>query len=106
MTNLTEEAHKDMDELANRFFAAIEREDIDAVEQAYAPDVEYRIKVTGESLGLEAILEMVRLFTPSARNIHDCVTRSRETAFLPSLRVNRRLRFSWRGDLCKLLSDE
>jgi hypothetical protein len=35
MMETTETAWKDMDDLANRFFDAIERADIDAVEQAY-----------------------------------------------------------------------
>jgi ketosteroid isomerase-like protein len=70
MTDPAEAARKDMDALANRFFSAIERADIDAVEQAYAPDVEYWINVTGESLGLDAILEMVRLFSHKVKGLH------------------------------------
>ena len=41
MTNLTEKSHMEMDQLANRFFDAIERADFDAMKQAYAPDVVY-----------------------------------------------------------------
>ena len=48
MTDPTEAARQEMDALANRFFDAIERADIDALEQAYAPDVEYWINVTRE----------------------------------------------------------
>jgi len=50
MTDPTETERQSLDALANRFFAAIERADIDGVEQAYAPDVEYWINVTGEAL--------------------------------------------------------
>jgi len=70
MTNLTEEAHKDMDELANRFFAAIEREDMDAVRQAYAPDVEYWMNFMPETHGLEMILNMVSVFHQKVKNLH------------------------------------
>ena len=70
MTNLTEKAHKDMDELANRFFAAIEREDIDAVRQAYAPDVEYWMNFMPETHGLEMILNMVHIFHQKVKNLH------------------------------------
>lgn len=70
MTNLTEQAHKDMDELANRFFAAIEREDIDAVRQAYAPDVEYWMNFMPETQGLEMILNMVHVFHQKVKNLH------------------------------------
>ena len=70
MTDPGEAARQDIDALANRFFDAIERADIDAVEQAYAPDVEYWINVTGENLGLDAILEMVRLFSHKVKGLH------------------------------------
>ena len=67
MRDFTEAECRDMDALANRFFSAIERADIDAVERAYAPDVEYWTNVTRESLGLDAILGMVRLFSRKVR---------------------------------------
>lgn len=70
MTDPGEAARQDMVALANRFFDAIERADIDAVEQAYAPDVEYWINVTDEALGLDAILEMVRFFSQKAKGLH------------------------------------
>ena len=86
MTDPGEAARQDIDALANRFFDAIERADIDAVEQAYAPDVEYWINVTGESLGLDAILEMVRLFSQKIKGLHYDVE-SRE--FFPGGMVQR-----------------
>ncbi len=70
MTNLAEQAHKDMDDLANRFFDAIERQDIDAVKQAYSPDVEYRINFMPDTMGRENILDMVRLFHQKVKNLH------------------------------------
>ena len=70
MTDLTEAARQEMDALANRFFDAIERADIDAVEKAYDPDVEYWMNVTGQSQGLDAVLELVRLFSRKVRNLH------------------------------------
>ena len=70
MTNLTEAARQEMDALANRFFDAIERADIDAVEQAYAPDVEYRINFMPGVQGLEMILDMVRIFHQKVKNLH------------------------------------
>ena len=70
MTNLTEAARQDMDAFANRFFDAIERADIDAVEQAYAADVEYRINFIPETQGLEMILDMVRIFHQKVKNLH------------------------------------
>jgi ketosteroid isomerase-like protein len=51
MTDPAEAARQAMDGLANRFFDGIERADIDALEQAYAPDVEYWINVTGQRQG-------------------------------------------------------
>ncbi len=70
MTDPTEAARQEMDALANRFFDAIERADIDAVEQAYAPDVEYWMNVTGESQGLDAVLQLVSLFSRKVKNLH------------------------------------
>ena len=70
MTNLTEAARQDMDALASRLFEAIERADIDAVEQAYDPDVEYWMNVMPETQGLEAILDMVRIFTLKVKGLH------------------------------------
>ena len=70
MTNLTETARKEMEELADRFFAAIEREDIDAVAQAYSPDVEYWINIMPETLGLEMILNLVHIFHEKVKNLH------------------------------------
>ena len=70
MTNLTEAARQNMDAFANRFFDAIERADIDAVEQAYAPDVEYRINFIPETQGLEMILDIMRIFHQNVKNLH------------------------------------
>ena len=70
MTYATEGARKDMDALANRFFHAVERADINAVEQAYAPDLKYWMNVTGESQGLDAILELARLFSRKVKDLH------------------------------------
>jgi len=70
MTNLTEAARQDMDALANRLFEAIERADIAAVEQIYAPDVEYWVNFTDQTQGLDTILEMTRLFSRKVKDLH------------------------------------
>ena len=69
MANLTEEAREDMDELANRLFDAIARADVDAVKQAYAPDVVYWMNAMPESLGLDALLNLVRVFHQKVKNL-------------------------------------
>ena len=70
MTNLTEAARQDMDALANRLFDAIERADIAAVEQIYAPDVQYWVNFTDQTQGLDTILEMTRLFSHKVKDFH------------------------------------
>jgi len=70
MTNLTEQAHKDMNAFADRFFAAIERKDIEAVKQAYAPDVEYRINFMTETMGRDNIVDMVHIFHEKVKNLN------------------------------------
>ncbi len=70
MTNLTEKAHRDMDELANRFFDAIERADIDAVKQVYAPDVAYWMNAMPEKQDLDAILNLISFFHQKVKNLH------------------------------------
>ena len=70
MTNLTEEAHKDMDQLASRLFDAIEREDFDAMKQVYAPDVVYWMNAMPETMGLDALLELARYFHQKIKNLH------------------------------------
>lgn len=69
MTNLTETARQDMDALANRLFEAIERADIAAVEQIYAPDVEYWVNFTDQTQGLDTILEMTRVFSRKVKDL-------------------------------------
>jgi ketosteroid isomerase-like protein len=70
MTTLNEAARQDMDALANRLFDAIERADIAAVEQIYAPDVEYWVNFTDQTQGLDTILEMTRLFSQKVKDLH------------------------------------
>ena len=70
MANLIEKAHREMDELANRLFDAIARADVDAVEQAYAPDVVYWMNAMPESLGLDALLNLMRVFHQKVKNLH------------------------------------
>lgn len=70
MTNLSEAAGQDMDALANRLFEAIERADIAAVEQIYAPDVEYWVNFTDQTQSLDTILEMTRLFSRKVKDLH------------------------------------
>ena len=70
MTDPNESARQEMDALANRFFDAIERADIDALEQAYAPNVEYWMNLTGESQGLDAVLQLARLFSQKVKGLH------------------------------------
>ncbi len=69
MTN-DSEAHREIDALANRFFKAIERADIDAVAQVYAPEVEYWVNVRDQSRGLDTVLELVERFSTKVRNLH------------------------------------
>ena len=70
MTDPSEAARQEMDALANHLFDAIERADIDAVEQAYAPHVEYWMNVTRQSQGLDAVLQLVRLFSTKVKDLH------------------------------------
>ena len=70
MTYLTERARQDMDALASRLVEAIERKDIEALKQIYAPDVEYWVNVTDQSQGLEAILELTQLFNQKIKDLH------------------------------------
>jgi ketosteroid isomerase-like protein len=70
MTNLSEAARQDMDALANRLFEAIERADIAAVEQIYAPDVEYWVNFTDHTQSLDTILEMTQLFSRKVKDLH------------------------------------
>jgi ketosteroid isomerase-like protein len=70
MTDPTEAARQEMDALANRFFDAVERADIDALEQTYAPNVEYWMNVTRQSQGLDALLHLARLFSQKVKGLH------------------------------------
>jgi len=78
MKNLTEAARQDMDALASRLFEAIERADIAAVEQIYAPDVEYWVNFTDQTQGLDTILEMTRLFSRKVMDLHYEILESTE----------------------------
>ena len=49
--------------LASRFFAAIERGDLDAIRELYSPDVEIWHNVTGRSQTREENLALLRYFT-------------------------------------------
>jgi hypothetical protein len=53
MINPTETARQDMDRIANCLFEAIERADIDRVQQMYAPSVKYWVNFTDQSQGLD-----------------------------------------------------
>ncbi len=70
MTNLTEEAYKEMDEFANRFIDAIEGADIDALRQAYSPDVVYWMNAMPETQGLDDILNLMGIFHQKVKNLH------------------------------------
>ena len=70
MTKLTEKSHMEMDQLANRFFDAIERADFDAMKQAYAPDVVYWMNALPETQGLDALLDLARLFHQKVKNLN------------------------------------
>jgi ketosteroid isomerase-like protein len=59
-----------MDALASRLFEAVERADIAAVEQIYAPDVEYWVNFMDQTQGRDTILEMTRLFSQKVKNLH------------------------------------
>ena len=45
------------------------REDIAAVEQIYAPDVEYWVNFTDQTMSLDTILEMTRLFNQKVKGL-------------------------------------
>ena len=49
--------------IASSFFAAIERRDLDAVRELYAPDVEVWHNVTGRTQSREENLALLRYFT-------------------------------------------
>jgi ketosteroid isomerase-like protein len=49
--------------LASRFFAAIERSDLDAIREIYSPDAEIWHNVTGRSQTREENLALLRYFT-------------------------------------------
>jgi ketosteroid isomerase-like protein len=70
MTQITEAELQEMDSLANRLFNAIERADIDLVEQIYSPDVEYWVNVRDESRGLDTVLQLVRDFSEKVKGLH------------------------------------
>ena len=52
-----------IDYLADSFFAAIERADLDAIREIYAPDVEVWINVAGEPQGRDQSLALLDTFT-------------------------------------------
>jgi ketosteroid isomerase-like protein len=54
---------QDCDAIASRFFAAIERGDLDAVRELYAPDVEVWHNVTGRAQTRDENLRLLRSFT-------------------------------------------
>jgi ketosteroid isomerase-like protein len=51
------------DRLASKFFASIERGDLDAIRELYSPDVEVWHNVTGRSQTREENLALLRYFT-------------------------------------------
>jgi ketosteroid isomerase-like protein len=51
------------DALASRFFAAIERGDLDAVRELYSPDVQVWHNVTGRTQTRDENLKLLRFFT-------------------------------------------
>ncbi len=59
-----------MDQLANRFFDAIERGDFEAMKQAYSPDVVYWMNAMPETQGLDTLLDLARFFHQKAKNLH------------------------------------
>lgn len=54
---------EETDAIAARFFAAIERGDLDAVRELYSPEVEIWHNVTGRSQTREENLSLLRYFT-------------------------------------------
>ena len=81
------------DQLASDFFAAIERADIDALEQLYSPEVRVWINVTGQVQGREDSLRLIRALTRRVRELRYDVA-SRE--FFPGGLVQRHV---LRGEL-------
>ena len=59
----------EIEKLANAFFDAIERADIDSIEALYAPDVEVWINVTGQSQGRTQSLKLLRALTSRVREL-------------------------------------
>ena len=57
-------------DLLDAFFAAIERGDIDAVDQFYAEDVEVWHNVTGVALDKDAGLALLRYWIDSVTDMH------------------------------------
>ena len=53
----------EIEAIASSFFAAIERRDLDAVRELYAPDVEVWHNVTGRTQSREENLALLRYFT-------------------------------------------
>jgi ketosteroid isomerase-like protein len=64
------QAVDEMHEVADAFFSAIERADIDAIEALYAPDVEVWINVTGQTQGRSQSVKLLRNFTNRVRKLH------------------------------------
>ncbi len=57
------------DLLASKFFAAIERADIDALEELYSPEVGVWINATGRTQGRSASLRLLRVFTARVKEL-------------------------------------
>ena len=70
MSNPTVATCGDMDAFADRFFNAIEGADIDALKQAYDPNVKLWINITGKSEGLDTALQLMHLFTSKLKGLH------------------------------------
>lgn len=54
---------RDIDAVASRFFAAIERGDLDAVRELYAPDVQVWHNVTNRTQTRDENLKLLKYFT-------------------------------------------
>ena len=61
--------HQEMDDLANRFFGAIEQADFDALEKLYSPDVVYWMNAMPHTQNLEMLLNLARLFHQKINNL-------------------------------------
>ncbi len=60
----------EVDDVLDRFFDAIERLDMDAIEEIYAPGVEVWHNVTMAAIDRDQSIDLLRFFTHRVRGMH------------------------------------